>query len=84
MLRAVANWWDAVELWITQLPFPMQVVLAILVLLPLCWGTAAGVDRLVELVTAQLGVTVRTGRLPISNARQCRSSGRRSGRRSSG
>jgi elongation factor P--beta-lysine ligase len=55
MLRAVADWWDAVELWITQLPFPMQVVLAILVVLPLCWGTAAGVDRLVDLTAAQRG-----------------------------
>ncbi|GAA3093281.1 hypothetical protein GCM10010464_66130 [Pseudonocardia yunnanensis] len=55
MLRAVADWWDAVELWITQLPFPMQVALAILVVLPLCWGTAAGVDRLVDLAAAQLG-----------------------------
>ena len=62
MLRAVADWWDAVELWITQLPFPMQVVLAILVVLPLCWGTAAGVDRLVELVVAQLGRDRTNGR----------------------
>jgi elongation factor P--beta-lysine ligase len=54
MLHAVADWWDAVELWITQLPFPMQVVLAILLVLPLCWGTAAGVDRLVGLAAAQL------------------------------
>jgi elongation factor P--beta-lysine ligase len=33
----------------------MQVALAILVVLPLCWGTAAGVDRLVDLAAAQLG-----------------------------
>ena len=40
--RAVADWWDAVELWLTQLPFPLQVVLAVLVLLPACWAGAAG------------------------------------------
>jgi elongation factor P--beta-lysine ligase len=48
VLRSVADWWDAVELWLTQLPFPFQVVLAALVLLPLCWGVAAGVDRAVD------------------------------------
>jgi hypothetical protein len=46
--RAIADWWDAVELWLTQLAFPLQVVLAVLVLVPLCWGVAAAVDRVVE------------------------------------
>lgn len=50
VLRAVANWWDAVELWLTQLAFPFQVLLAVVVLLPLCWGAAAGVDRVVDAV----------------------------------
>ena len=50
MLRAIANWWDAVELWLTQLAFPFQVLLAVVVLLPLCWGAAAGVDRAVDVV----------------------------------
>ena len=50
MLRALADWWDSVELWITQLAFPFQVVLAVVVLLPLCGGVAVladlGSDRL--------------------------------------
>ncbi|MBO0874406.1 MAG: hypothetical protein J2P19_13515 [Pseudonocardia sp.] len=45
MLRSLANWWDSVELWITQLPFPFQVVLAIVVLLPLCAGVAVLADK---------------------------------------
>ena len=56
MLRAVANWWDALELWVTQLAFPLQVLLAIVVVLPLCWGAAALLDRTVDaavLVTLQ-------------------------------
>ena len=57
--RAIADWWDAVELWITQLAFPLQVVLAIVVLVPLCWFVAAGVDRLVDLVSAAV-VSSRT------------------------
>ena len=48
MLREVANRWDAVELWVTQLAFPFQVVLAILVVLPLCWMVAGLLDRAVD------------------------------------
>jgi hypothetical protein len=44
VLRSLADWWDSVELWITQLPFPFQVVLAIVVLLPLCAGVAVLAD----------------------------------------
>ncbi|MEN3264330.1 MAG: hypothetical protein V7646_1224 [Pseudonocardia sp.] len=61
-MRAVADWWDAIELWITQLPFSMQVVLAVLVMLPLCWGAAAGVDRMVDLVVDRVSVRRGTGR----------------------
>lgn len=48
MLRGIANWWDSVELWLTQLAFPFQVLLAILVGLPLCWAAAAAIDRGVD------------------------------------
>ena len=50
MLREVANRWDAVELWVTQLAFPFQVVLALLVVLPLCWAVAGLLDRAVDAV----------------------------------
>lgn len=53
MLRAIADWWDAVELWLTQLAFPFQAALAVVILLPLCWALAAGVDRLVDVVVAR-------------------------------
>ncbi len=49
--RAVARWWDGVELWLTQLPLPAQVALLMLVLLPTCWGAAALIDRTVEAVS---------------------------------
>ena len=48
MLRELSNRWDAVELWVTQLAFPFQVVLAIVVVLPLCWGVAGLLDRVVD------------------------------------
>ena len=40
------------ELWLTQLPFGFQVLLAALVLVPLCWGTAVAVDRTVDAAAA--------------------------------
>ena len=54
MIRALADWWDAVELWLTQLPFGFQVLLAALVLVPLCWGTAVAVDRAVDAAAARI------------------------------
>lgn len=60
MLRAVATWWDSVELWLTQLAFPWQVVLVVGVVGPACWGLAAVIDRLVERsVAARLGAADR-------------------------
>jgi len=44
-----------VELWVTQLQFPMQVVLAVLVVLPLCWVAAAALDRAVDLIVRWAG-----------------------------
>jgi hypothetical protein len=54
VIRAVADWWDAVELWLTQLPFGFQVVLATVVLVPLCWATAVAADRAVEAAAARI------------------------------
>lgn len=48
MLRELANRWDAVELWVTQLAFPFQVLLATVVVLPLCWLVAGLLDRAVD------------------------------------
>ncbi|MHA6795794.1 hypothetical protein ACVGVM_20100 [Pseudonocardia bannensis] len=52
-MRAVADWWDAVELWVTQLAFPFQVVLAVVVVLPVCWGVAGLLDRGVDAAVAR-------------------------------
>jgi hypothetical protein len=62
VVRAVADWWDAVELWLTQLPFGFQVVLAALVVVPLCWFTAVGVDRLVDSVVDAAAARRAAGR----------------------
>jgi hypothetical protein len=62
VLRALADWWDSIELWLTQLPFGFQVVLAAVVLLPLCWGTAVGLDRLVDYAAARIAARRSTDR----------------------
>lgn len=60
MLRAVATWWDGVELWLTQLDFAVQVVLVVAVVGPVCWGAAAVIDTVVERsVAARLEATER-------------------------
>lgn len=53
--RAIADWWDAMELWLTQLAFPLQVGLAIVVVLPLCWAVGGLLDRIAGVVTDAFG-----------------------------
>ena len=53
--RALADWYDAVELWVTQLVFPLQVLLAVLIVLPLCFGVAVALDRLSERLVSRGG-----------------------------
>jgi hypothetical protein len=59
VLRALVDWWDGVELWLTSLAFPLQVLLAVLVLMPGCWLAAAVVDNGVGWVMG--AVTKRSG-----------------------
>ena len=78
VLRELADWWDAVELWLTQLAFPFQVVLAIVVVLPLCWAAAGLLDRAVDAVVL-LGARRRPGRrsgMPAAVARRAALTGR--------
>ena len=53
----LANWWDGVELWLTELPFPVQFVLVIAVLGPICLGASWAIDRAVDLVSNRLSHT---------------------------
>jgi len=47
-LVLVSNWWDDVELWVTQLPFALQFAVVMAVLLPLCVVVAWLIDRAVD------------------------------------
>jgi hypothetical protein len=59
VVRALLDWWDGVELWLTQLSFPLQVLLAVLVLIPGCWLASALIDRTVGAVLG--AVSTRRG-----------------------
>ena len=61
-MRSLAEWWDGVELWFTQLWFPFQVALVIAVLLPLCWAAAVLIDHGWDRASAVLSVRRRSGR----------------------
>jgi hypothetical protein len=55
VLFGVLQWWDGVELWLTQLGLAPQVALLMLVLLPACWWAARVLDRAVGVVFERLG-----------------------------
>ncbi|WP_158880842.1 hypothetical protein [Amycolatopsis anabasis] len=57
MLDGLSDWWDTVELWLAQLWFPLQFVLVVAVLAPLCLGAAWLIDRLVDRISAWFGST---------------------------
>jgi hypothetical protein len=54
VLQWLANWWDAVALWLTELAFPFQFAIVIAVLAPICFGLAWAIDRAVDIVSARL------------------------------
>lgn len=53
-MQWLVAWWDGVELWLVQLPYPLLVTLVLGVLLPLCWGVARLVDRGIDEVSAKV------------------------------
>lgn len=58
----LAGLWDGFELWVTQLWFPFQVLLVIVLLLPACWWVARLIDIGVDRVSAMVSRR-RTGHL---------------------
>ena len=42
------GWWDGVELWLTGLPFVLQTVVVMPVVLALAYGAAVALDAVVD------------------------------------
>lgn len=55
MFNGLADWWDGVELWLTQLGFPVQFVVVMVVVVPLCLVAAWVIDKLVDRVARLFG-----------------------------
>lgn len=43
-VEAIGRWWDGVELWVTGLPFALQALVVMVVLVPLCALVATWAD----------------------------------------
>lgn len=55
MFNGLADWWDGVELWLAQAWFPVQFVLVMVVVVPLCLAAAWVLDKVVGLFARRLG-----------------------------
>ena len=66
MLDDLNAWWDAVELWVVELWFPLQFLVVMAVVVPLCLAVAWVVDRSVDRVAAwfRRRQALRGGRAP--------------------
>jgi hypothetical protein len=47
VFSGLADWWDGAELWLAQRWFPMQFVLVMAVLVPVCLALGWLIDKLV-------------------------------------
>ncbi|MPY97863.1 MAG: hypothetical protein GEU97_07665 [Actinophytocola sp.] len=54
MAADLGTWWDSVELWVVQLWFPLQFVVVMAAVVPVCLLAACAVDRVVDRVAAAL------------------------------
>ena len=61
MWQSILNAIDAVESWLVLLPLAVQIPLLLVVLVPICWFAARGVDVLVDWLLNQID-RVRAGR----------------------
>ncbi|WP_181773232.1 hypothetical protein [Amycolatopsis pittospori] len=55
MFNGLADWWDGVELWLAQAAFPVQFVLVMVVVVPLCLGAAWVLDTVFGKVARLFG-----------------------------
>ncbi|WP_068273828.1 hypothetical protein [Aldersonia kunmingensis] len=54
-MQRIGSWWDAIELWVAGLPFLPQFVVLVLVLVPVSFVLAFGLDTVVNAVLRLIG-----------------------------
>ncbi|QDQ98026.1 hypothetical protein [Tomitella fengzijianii] len=54
-MEAIGRWWDGVELWVTGLPFALQALVVMIVLVPLAALVAIALDVVVTKGFALVG-----------------------------
>jgi hypothetical protein len=55
VFNGLIDWWDGAELWLAQRWFPLQFVLVMAVLVPVCLGVAWLIDKLVDKLAGWFG-----------------------------
>ncbi|WP_240519296.1 hypothetical protein [Amycolatopsis antarctica] len=63
-MDGLSAWWDSMELWLAQLWFPLQFLIVIAVVLPVCALAAWVIDRVVGLVASRFGSARRARERP--------------------
>lgn len=58
-MSGILNWWDGVELWLSGLPFVVQTLLVMPVVLVLAYGTALILEALLSTGISLLRRTLR-------------------------
>lgn len=61
-MDAIGRWWDGVELWVTGLPFVLQVLVVMIVVVPLAALIAIVLDMLVTWLFTLVGRGDEAGR----------------------
>lgn len=69
MANGLSHWWEGIELWLAQQWFPVQFVLVMAVLTPLCVGLSWVIQRIAD------GLTHRVRQFRMHRKSDRRSSG---------
>ncbi|NNH74186.1 hypothetical protein HLB23_30785 [Nocardia uniformis] len=75
-MHQIADWWDGVELWVAGLPFVPQFAVVLAAMVPVCFGIAYLLDRVLRVALRLLGrdrVAAREAVTPAPAARSIRS-----------
>lgn len=61
-MERIAGWWDGFELWVAGLPFIPQFLVVLVGMVPISFGIAYLIDRILRLAASALGLDDETER----------------------